>query len=130
MAQNKNLNFGTIIYATDDILESDLSEDSYNDEVLIPNGEAGKFIAYSKDGYGTDIAIVFFEPDIILRVSLGTISMNAREPDAKYKCYVCGTYNNLEKALDGCSGCGVPYNPIDDSIGSPDTPDVTEENPF
>lgn len=127
MGEDKKLVFGTVVYAIDDILESDTNEDSYDDEILIDRGEPGKFIAYL--AYDHNIAIIFFEPDTILQVPVNSITTNIAK-DMGYPCYVCGAYNNIEQALEGCKGCGIPYNPIDGNIGDSSAPDVTEELPF
>lgn len=127
MAEDKKLVFGTIVYAIDNILESDTNEDSYDDEILIDRGEPGKFIAYLS--YDHNIAIVFFEPDTILQVPVNSITTNLVR-DMGYPCYVCGAYNSIEQALEGCRSCGIPYNPIDGNVGDSNSPDVTEELPF
>jgi rubredoxin len=111
--------FGDDIYVIDDIFQGDLYEDNFDfDDCLLEAGEKGRFIAYKTDPEykGLDIIVLFGDDTIYIlyREMIATEPITIKEG---YVCPVCGESNSIEKALEGCKGCGVPYDPINGQVG-------------
>mgnify|MGYP003441458636 CR=1 FL=1 len=129
MAKTKSeLVFGDLIYIVRDVFPGDLYEDNFDyDDCLLEQNDKGRFIAFKSDPeYPTLDIIALFGDDTVMTLYREMITMT--EPsstEGSYECPVCGERNSLEKALDGCRGCGIPYDPINGQVGDGQTEEQT-----
>lgn len=125
MDKSTDLKFGDYVYLVNDLTMADIVENSVDYETIaFEHDSACRFIAYHRDeGY----AILLLEPNTVIRIDLRYVNTKPPTSEGGYKCPICSEFNPLEIAREACRGCGVPYDPLDGTIGDGNQ---EEEAPF